>query len=434
MTNMKRANDTLPGVYYDEDVTYESTGVGSKIPIFIGKTGNSVTASDKYKTDGSQVLRFTNKSKALREIRKTGDDWEDYTGIGTYYDDDGEPITGSTNLLAKAIYEFYEEARLLQSTDIGVPYIYVIDLGDATSWDDWNRALDTAKSLYDAQVEVYVGIEGIKKGNDSKAPSVFLSACSDKIFEETKYLDLRYGYATIGYADTTDNYKTSVNNDGNDDSLDEVTLVGLSKSLRNIHSNTDSIKKLSRVGIVEPLLFGKHIARICCTPFDIEPGYYTYRSVTKNTFHKRNKSQMQLLQKNGIIFGRDEHINGKVYPKMNLCVSVAFGNDNGRPSDSLFHARFLADDLLREVFEACYSQIKANESSTNLAYLQTRINKIVNDRVSSELMIRYNEKTEAGTRLLVKESEDDPYTLIVYGQIQPQKVTIAIEVQGTVKL
>ena len=99
---------------------------------------------------------------------------------------------------------------------------------------------------------------------------------------------------------------------------------------------------------------------------------------------------MLALQNAGIIFNRDEHINGNVYPKINLCVSSAFAS-NPRPADAMFHARFNADDLLREVFEACYSQIKANESATNIAYLQTRINKIVNDRVSSEEMIQYDE-------------------------------------------
>ena len=122
-----------------------------------------------------------------------------------------------------------------------------------------------------------------------------------------------------------------------------------------------------------------------------------------------------------------------IYPKMNLCVATSFAATT-RPADALFHARFNADSLLRDVFEACYSQIKANESASNLAYLQTRINKLVNDKVSAEEMVEYDERTEAGTKLIATESDSDPYSIIIKGQIQPIKCTIAIEVEATVKL
>lgn len=47
----------LPGVYYDEKVTYELTGEGSKIPVIIGATGNSGT--ETYKVDGTVIRKFT---------------------------------------------------------------------------------------------------------------------------------------------------------------------------------------------------------------------------------------------------------------------------------------------------------------------------------------------------------------------------------------
>ena len=83
---------------------------------------------------------------------------------------------------------------------------------------------------------------------------------------------------------------------------------------------------------------------------------------------------------------------------------------------------------------ACYKQIKANESVTNIAYLQTRINKIVNDRVSAEEMIKWDEKTGQGTKLTVTQSNDDPYSIVVSGQMHPQKCTIAINVTATLKI
>lgn len=478
--------DELPGVYFKERVAYELSGEGSKIPIFIGKTGNSTNAEEgvytftsydnaqketvygtgtvketgnvsgdytevqvltnsvegfegnkyyvvsdaitdgetayplytdagtteaniyvtiqkeSYTINGESYLKFNKISDALREVVAGGERWTEQTGIGL--------PTNEGNELAKVIDEFYQESKLLQSTDIGVPYIYVIDVGDGTDPDMWDKALETAKTLTDATVEIYVGAENIE-GLDLKE---FLIKAVDSIAKDTEELDLRYGFTTMKGA-TDDELKT------------------LASDLRSSYSD-DSLYKLSRLGICEPLLFGKTMSRICCTPYNIEPGFLVYRSVAPNTFKKRTKEDMKALQDAGIIFNRDEQVNANKYPKINLCVSTSFGATNDRPADSLFHARFNADDLLREVFEVCYSQIKANESATNIAYLQTRINKVVNDRVTNEEMVKYDDRTEMGTKLTVIESTEEPYNLIVTGQLQPIKCTIAIKVQATIKI
>lgn len=409
----------LPGVYYKERVTYELTGDGSKIPIFIGKTGNTVGENDVYKIDGTQVLRFANKKEALKPINKS----EPEKGGIVAYASGSEEIP-SANELAQVISDFYDEARLLQSSDIGVPYIYVIDVGDGTTLTSWTNAIATSKAYYDAPVEVYVGLQTGSQ-TDSALITDKISKIVDAIHTATEDLNLRYAYITKKGANDT--YKQISNVTTTDTGLKD-----LSQAL--ISSYSTDLQKLSRLGLIEPLLYGKTVARICCTPNNTEPGYFTYRSVTEDTFLKRTKEDALELQKKGIIFNRDEFINGNKYPKINLCVAVSFNETNSRPADSLFHARFNSDDLLREVFEACYTQVKANETATNIAYLQTRINKIVNDRVSNEEMVKYNEKTNEGTKLTVTTSNEDPYSLFVTGQIQPVKCTIAIEVQATVKL
>lgn len=403
----------LPGVYYGEQVTYELTGEGSKIPIFIGVTGNTLTQEEqttsKYKIDGSIALKFTNINDVLRPIRKTGDDWEKETGIGGI-DGNGDLIT--SNKLASTIYEFYEEAKLVQSNDIGVPYIYVIDVGNGQNLADWNKALETAKKLIDATVEVYVGAEDIRQGNTAYSLTEFIPAIANVLEGEAKDLNLKYGFISKPNATDTE--------------LKEIVSTIVSSC------DTESIKKFSRIGLIEDNRFGKQVARICCTPNNTEPGYYEFRSVNPKEFTLRTKEQMKSLQNGGVIFGRDEYVNGVRHPKINLCVSIAFAYES-RPADSLFHARFNADDLLREVFEECYPQVKANESVSNISYLQTRVNKVVNDRVNAEEMVKYNEKTEEGTRLYVTKS-DKPYTLNVSGQIQPVKCTIAIDVDATIRL
>ena len=396
----------LPGVYYDEQVTYELTGEGSKIPVIIGLTGN--TGSATYKVDGTVVRKYTSWEDVNKPCNATN------PGIcpapteevpdPTYNE---ETIKTTNNQLARFLYQFFEEARLQVNSDLGVPYVYVIDVGAGTSKDAWVAALKTAKSKLDATIEIYVGADTIS----NYSLKDFLDGAYNLIKKGTTELDLRCAFTTKGFA--------------NPDNVSDADLIAL--------TNESTGNQYSRIGICEPLLFGKTSARICCTPSNTEPGYYQYRSVEPGTFKDRTKAEMLALQNAGIIFNRDEHINSDVYPKINLCTSTSFAATT-RPADALFHARFNADSLLREVFAACYTQIKANESATNIAYLQTRINKIVNDKVSAEEMIKFDEKTMQGTKLIVSPSDADPYSLIISGQMHPQKCTVAIEVEATVKI
>jgi hypothetical protein len=388
----------LPGVYYNEKVTYELTGEGSKIPVIIGVTGN--TGSENYKVDGTVMRKFTSWEDVNRAIDA------ETPGIGVWTEN-------TTNQLSKFLQEFFEESKLQVNSDIGVPYVYVIDVGDGKTKQAWLNALDLAKTKLDATIEVYVGADAIQS-YDLKG---FLDGAYEGVMgsrgikPETQDLDLRCAFTTKGYL--------------NPSSVTDAQLIALTNETTGV--------QYSRIGICEPLLFGKTVARICCTPSNTEPGYIEYRSVKPETFKERTKTEMMALQNAGIIFNRDEHINGKVYPKINLCVSTSFAKPIGsRDADALFHARFNADSLLREIFEACYHQIKANESATNLAYLQTRLNKIVNDRVAAEDFIKYDEKTETGTKLVVNQSDADPYSLIITGQMQPQKCSVAIEVEAKV--
>lgn len=408
----------IPGVYYDENVTYELTGDGSKIPIIIGATGNTPIAEVKdenenittpaYKVDGSVVRKFYSWDEVNLPCNANNPGIcpkTDAQHPDTSYTD--ETIKTTNNQLAKFLYEFFEEAKLQYNNDIGVPYIYVIDVGDGTSKDAWLKALEISKTKRDAIIEAYVGIDNIT----NYSVKSFIEAAHTSIVKETHELDLKNGFTTFGY--------------NTPDTVTDEQLIALTAENTGV--------QLSRIGIIEPLIAGKHFARICVTPANTEPGFYEFRTVEPGTFKDRTKAQMLALQNAGIIFGRDEHVNDEVYPKMNLCVATSF-RKTARPADSLFHARFNADDLLREVFSACYKQIKANESVTNIAYLQTRINKIVNDRVSAEEMIKWDEKTGQGTKLTVTQSNDDPYSIVVSGQMHPQKCTIAINVTATLKI
>ena len=59
-----------PGVYFNETTEYELQGNGGKIPVWIGKTGN--TAATGYKVDGTQINKFSSWNEINRSIANGG--------------------------------------------------------------------------------------------------------------------------------------------------------------------------------------------------------------------------------------------------------------------------------------------------------------------------------------------------------------------------
>ena len=373
-----------PGVYFNETTEYELQGNGGKIPVWIGKTGN--TAATGYKVDGTQINKFSSWNEVNRSIANGG--------IGT---------DTSTNPLLAALKDFFEEAEIQTTDDIGIPYIYVIDVGAGTSKDVWLTALTTAKTAIDAVIEFYVGAENISD-NGYTLPD-FINAAYASISTETARLSLRTGFTTK--ANATD---------------DE--LIALNPSSGGILK--------SRIGIIEPLKFGKHAARLCCTPYYIEPGFLEFRTVEPGQFKSRTDAEILALQNAGIIFGADEVVSDLVVCRINLAVSTSFAK-NPRPADSLFHARFNADNLLRNVFKAVFTQVKANEAASYIVKAQTKVDAVIDEEVRLERMIPYNNETGDGTRLTLVESDSNPYDMELKGQIQGINCTTAIIVKAKIK-
>ena len=84
------------------------------------------------------------------------------------------------------------------------------------------------------------------------------------------------------------------------------------------------------------------------------------------------KEEELALQDAGIIFIRDEIANSEIHPRINLAVSSAFATTpESRPNDALLHARRNVDNLVRRVYDTLYSQLKRNETETNLSFLQS---------------------------------------------------------------
>lgn len=377
----------IPGVYLNEDVDYELSGVGSKIPVFIGKTGN--TGSADYKVDGSVALKFTN------------------------YDDLNKAITaggiGLDNELNKVLKNFFEEARLKQPDDIGVPHVYVIDVGAGTSRDAWLTAVETAFSKIDASIMAFVGTENIQYTPEGAEEPVSYSvvdlAKAVKVAIDTRTHTFELWNAFFTKKDATD-----------------AQLIALTDA-------TNGVQK-SRIGIIEwdNYRFGKTVARICLTPFNQEVGFIKYRSVEAGEFPERNLTQKLALQNAGIIFNHDEMYSDEMNPRMNICLATSYAATN-KPADAMFHARFIADALLKDIYEAIYPLIKANDTASNLVKIQVKIDTVIDEYIRNGDCISFNKDTGLGTRLIAQPSDKDPYDVEIVGSIQPVNAILAIDVK-----
>ena len=332
--------EKISGVYLSEEVDYELSGTGSKIPVFIGLTGNTTTGS--YKVDGTQVRKYTNYTRLNKAVTAGG--------IGVV--DASE--TSPTNLLNGTLRKFYEEARLTNPNDIGVPYIYVIDVGDGTAKQSWLNAVDYAISKTDADLLVFVGTENITYTPEGSEEPVSYSV-----------VDLMKSVNTVLTSKTTNFQifnafftRTNATTDGNYTAMTSAQYGC----------------QASRIGVVEwdNYNFGKTIARICLTPYYTEVGYLPYRSVKPGTFKQRTLEQKLTLQSAGIIFNHDEVVNDTIYPRMNRCIATSYASTN-RPADARFHARFIADEVLRQIYEVAYPFIKSNDTETNIVKLQVKV-------------------------------------------------------------
>ena len=371
--------EKISGVYLDEEVDYELSGTGSKIPVFIGLTGN--TGTNDYKVDGTSVLRFTSYDE-LNKATTAG-------GIGSV----PSSSTTSTNTLNLVLRKFYEEARLTKPDDIGVPYIYVIDVGDGTSKTAWLNALEHALARNDADVLAFIGTENITDGNANYSVVDLMKAVKAALNTKTNTFEIFNAFFTK--KDATDQ-----------------ELIALTDA-------TNGIQK-SRIGVIEwdNYNVGKTLARICLTQYNTEVGYLPYRSVEPGEFPERTGAEKLALQTAGIIFNHDEIVNDTINPRMNRCIATSYAAIN-RPADARFHARFIADEVLRQIYKVSYPFIKANDTATNLVKLQVKIDAVVESFIRAEECVAWNKDTEKGTKLTVIESSEDPDDMEIVGYIQP---------------
>lgn len=373
-----------PKVKYTElDSNPTLTGEGSQIPIIIGITGNA--------TPTSGIQKFKNYDACCQTVANGG--------IGT---------DTTTNPLLAFCKDFFEEAKKINADDIGIPYIYVIDLGvgrtttegvTTLNTNDFLSAMDLAKSVREIQAEVYVGFEKTDTANQI-IPILYSAVASNNTALSYIKADSENGNPRIAYFTVAGM---------NDTELIALTDDSQSKFVQD-----------SRLGLCEPDGFGKTMARIFVTPFYEEPGYYQYRSVNPGTFKKRTPAEELALQNAGIIFNHDERAGSYIYPKINLAVSTAFAKaPSSRPNDCLIHMRRNVDQLIREAYEVLYLQLKRNETETNLTYTQADLDELCDSKIEKGHMM-------PGTQITSVESDIVPYNLKAEGVAVPVNSTLLI--------
>lgn len=355
--------------YYEGDSNPGLSGEGAQIPIFIGITGNTSP------TQGIQ--KFKSYTAAKKSVANGG--------IGT------DP---ATNPLLACLEDFFLEGRKNESEDIGIPYVYVIDLGNTTVANvaPWTAAMELAKSKREVTAEVYVGF---KQADDKAKMLGILKSAITSIKQDNEYGNPRIAYYTV--ANATDEQLMAYTDDEQ-----EVFVQD------------------SRLALCEPKYFGRILAKIMTTPFYEEPGYTDFRSISPGEFNNRTPTLENEMQAAGIIFIKDELAGSEIHPRINLAVSTAFAASmDTRAADCLLHARRNVDQLIREVYVALYHQIKRNETETNIIYCQTDVDVIVNKYLDNGWMMD-------GTSIQVIEANNNPYRLLAEGVSVPVNSTLFI--------
>lgn len=456
--------ERAPYINYNElDSNPLLTGEGSEIPIFIGTTSN---------TDITSVSR--NNIYLCKNI------------------DEVEDMIGTSGNLYSNIKDFYKEnnARLLNGeTDVAVPYIYIFDLGNNSTIEDYRKALKESKVKRDSTCVAIVG-SATQSANDIKWDELSEEETTGTGSEQSTTTVTKYELANpdevkfsplykatlstevkeiINKAYTgvklTSEEKTAFENafNGNAKNLQitfanainselkeethhgmlRIAYIGIATQtesetfeeyVERVSDITSSVKS-ARIGFVElkhTSDLGLTIARICSTPYYVEPGYGGYLAVETSTytyFDERTPEERDALFNAGLIFNEYDYTLPEITPRICLAVSSAWGvrepaEMDKRVNDALIHARRNVDRQIRELFKVIAPQLKRNETSVNLLQLNTELNICLDSERDAGRIQEYSVSVEEVTM--------NPYCLKISGRIVPVNSTLAIEFENYV--
>lgn len=351
-------------------------GEGAVIPMIIGQTGNTVEPAN------IQIKKYRNIEQIGATIQNGG--------IGK----------ADNNMTYQFCKNFLKETKKVYSSDTGLPYVYVIDMGSIafTNGEAWAKAFNLAMTQQDVGEICMVGF---KKADATAALSAseqativgIMSSLNEIMVNDSKKGRPKNALFTV--EDATDEEMMKITDD----------------------SSATYIQK-SRIWPCVPDFYPEQCARFCLTPYDEEPGYFDFRSVSADEVIVRTEDQEELLQNAGINFIRIEMEGNIEHAKLNLGVSSAMACAE-RPSDVLPHFRRNTDNLLRKIHVGCYPQLKRKELRGNFKLLQTDVDDIVDKEISKGAM-------QKGTKSIVSESEASAPQLYIKTISKPVNATLYI--------
>ena len=177
----------------------------------------------------------------------------------------------------------------------------------------------------------------------------------------------------------------------------------------------------SRVCPCAPDFYPEIVARFCLTPYDEEPGFYDFRSVSPDDVVVRTGDMEEDLQNAGINFVRKEMEGSIEHAKICLGVSSAMAA-SVRPNDVLPHFRRNVDHLINRIVVAAYPYLKRNESKSSIEMFQTDIDNIVEEEIEKGAL-------QEGTEITAAESGLNPFQILVRGNVKPVNATLYIGVE-----
>lgn len=372
--------EKTPNITYTEtDQNPKMIGSGAVIPLIIGQTGNTVEPSNIT----------IKKYKSLTQIGATVANG----GIGN----------ADSNMSYQFFKKFLKETKKVYSDDTGLPFVYFIDMGTIpfTNGEAWAKAFNLAMTQKDIGK---IGLVGFKKADTTAAITAneiativgILSSCNQIIIEDSKKGSPKRLMFTVEDATDADMMKIT------DDS--SATFIQKSRILPCV-----------------PDHYPEMVARYCLTPYDEEPGFYDFRSVSPEDVIVRTEDMEETLQNAGINFIRKEMEGSIEHARICLGVSSAMAADI-RPHDVLPHFRRNVDHLINRIVVAAYPYLKRNESKSSIEMFQTDIDTIVEEEIEKGAM-------QEGTEITAVESDVNPFQIFIKGNAKPVNATLYIGVE-----
>ena len=421
-----KKNSTVVVCPNTEDVKF-MTEVNTKLK---SETANGLLRIGYFGISGQGNL--TNKFTIGNVLRPTFDH-HGYVDVVKGYLKEEEDET-------KQFYENLIDGVYSNIITVDANYIYQdIVSGDYYKYENDAFVETTLDALagYNEVVEVYKKREDGKFYTDStlttEVPSpsqtaIFLNKLSYSKIDAYTYtgtgytkINVQFSKDELLYADDKD-YKFFVPSSkkelgGNDESFD-----GYCERCEYISRVVNS----SRVGIIEKEHLGKTIARICSTPYYLEPGYLPYMSISSGLFEERSKDERDSLFATGLIFNEDDYTLPTITPRICLATSTAWGIEDHdmRVSDALIHARRNVDHHIRRILKIIAPQLKRNETSVTLRHVQNQVDLYLDSELTKGTIMEYSVE--------IKESSFNPYALLVKGRIVPINSTLGIDFENTV--